>query len=242
MTTKSALGRITGLLALTVEAQVALQIGDPTMVTGPYEVGLMDGTKPLLGHVSVANKKRVGSDFPVSVAPGDCTVEALGFYVRSCIAGAAIGSGQAVRHTAGGLLVPVDFGQGAGTNETQTLTRTSTGGTFKLTFDGVGPTTAIDASAALTASVIELALEALANIDPVDVAVTGSAGGPFTVTFGGRYASENVPLLVVDNTLATGGTMVATAGTPGVGPDALLYNGIALTPSAYNGTLDVLFR
>lgn len=241
MTTKLAGGKITGLLALTLEAQYAASIGDPVMVTGPYEVGLANGTKPLLGHVSVANKKRLGADYPVANTPGDVTVEALGFYVNKCTSGQAITAGAAVRVTAGGLLVPVGTGLGAGTNETQTLTRTSTGGTFKITFDGV-QSAVIDASAAVTAAVIEAALEAMSNIDPADVGVTGSAGGPFTVTFTGRYAAEDVPLMTIDNSLATGGTVVAAAGTPGVGPDRLAYDGIALTSAATNAAIDVLFR
>lgn len=102
-----------------------------------------------------------------------------------------------------------------GTNEVQTLTRTSTGGTYTLSFNGA-VTGNLDASAAGVAGDIQTALRALSTIGGTNVAVTGSAGGPFTVTFSGELGYLNVPLLVVDNTNATGGTMVASQSTPGV--------------------------
>lgn len=96
MATKTVGGKITGLLALTCEAQVDLEIGDNVMLTGPYEVELADGTAPVLGRVSVANKGRVGATFPDHITPGDCTVEARGWYVAKCVSGAAITAGQYV--------------------------------------------------------------------------------------------------------------------------------------------------
>lgn len=103
-----------------------------------------------------------------------------------------------------------------GTNETQTITVDATGGTFTLTFSG--QTTAAIAEAA-TAAAVTTALEALSNVNAGDIVVTGSAGGPFTATFGGRYAGINVPLMTVDGAALTGGagTAVVTAGTAGGG-------------------------
>lgn len=103
-----------------------------------------------------------------------------------------------------------------GTNETQTITVTATSGTFTLTFNG--QTTAPIAEAA-TAAAVQAALEALSNIDPGDVVVTGADGGPFTATFGGRYAGVNVPLMVGASVNLAGGaaTAVVTAGTAGGG-------------------------
>lgn len=107
MTTKTAGGKITGLLALTLEAQVALNVGDPVMVTGPYECGLADGTKPVVGFVSVANKMRQAGtgNFPVNKVPGDVTVEARGFMVRRMTSGGAFAAGASVGIGAGGALV-----------------------------------------------------------------------------------------------------------------------------------------
>jgi hypothetical protein len=120
-----------------------------------------------------------------------------------------------------GKVGPFQRGSGAAgaaaTNEVQTLTRTSTGGTITLAFGG-GVTATIPASAAgFTAAAVQAALEGLNSIDPGDVTVAGAAGGPLTVTFNGQYAGQNVDLLVVDNTAATGGTVTVaetTAGAP----------------------------
>lgn len=90
-------------------------------------------------------------------------------------------------------------------NEVQsvTLTGVPTGGTFTLTFDGE-TTAAIAYNAA--ASAVQTALEALSSINPGDVTVTGDAGGPWTVTFGGQYLGVNVPTMTKDETSLTGGT------------------------------------
>ena len=97
MTTKITGGKITGLLALTCEAQYAGEIGDSVHVTGPYEVGLADATKPVLGIISVANKIRVGDTFPAAQTPGVVTVEARGLFVGTGTAGAAIAVGLLVK-------------------------------------------------------------------------------------------------------------------------------------------------
>jgi hypothetical protein len=111
MVTKTPGGRITGLLALTVEAQVALEKEDPVMVTGDYEVGLADGTKPNLGHVSVANKAPVhGTATRPAEVPGVCTVEARGFYVRTILSDGAIAAGVGVAYGAAGALAAVAAG------------------------------------------------------------------------------------------------------------------------------------
>ena len=111
MTTKQSGGRITGLLALTFEAQVAMQRNDPVMVTGDYEVGIADGTKPVVGFVSVSNVKRTSTEAaqtgPVPNVPGDVTVEARGLMVLELQSGAAIAAGAPVGINATGDLVAV---------------------------------------------------------------------------------------------------------------------------------------
>lgn len=93
-------------------------------------------------------------------------------------------------------------------NEVQivTITGTPTGGTFTLTFDGQ-TTTGIAYNA--TATTVQTALEGLSNIAPGDVTVTGSASGPWTVTFAGAYAGINVPAMTGSATGLTGGTSPA---------------------------------
>lgn len=116
MTNKNAGGRITGLLALTCEAAVSLRVGDHVHLTGPYTVGLADGTRPVLGRVSVSNKRRVlgdatsGSRIEYGVPGGEVTVEVPGFAVHTHPAGAAIAAGTEVGIGAGGALVPLAAG------------------------------------------------------------------------------------------------------------------------------------
>lgn len=96
-----------------------------------------------------------------------------------------------------------------GTDEVQTVTITGTpsGGTFTLTFSGQ-TTSAIVYNA--SASAVQSALEALSNIAPGDVTVTGSNGGPYTVTFNGAYDGTDVPQMTATASL-TGGTSPAVA-------------------------------
>src|SRR6185436_5868294 len=74
------------------------------------------------------------------------------------------------------------------TDETQTVRPTAA---FTLNFDGQ---TTAQLAAAATPAAIQSALEALSNVNPGDVIVTGAAGN-VTVQFDGQYAQENVPQL-----------------------------------------------
>lgn len=110
MTTKASGGKITGLLALTMEATAALAVGDPVHVSADYTVAKADGTKPVLGHVSVANKKRLAGAYPVDNPGGDVTVEARGFSVRTIVSGGIIAVGSEVGHGAAGALLAAGAG------------------------------------------------------------------------------------------------------------------------------------
>lgn len=116
MTTKATGGRITGLLALTCEAQDALDIGDCVQLVGDYEVEAADGTGTLLGVVSVSNKKRVSTVMGTSVGnanvPGDVTVETPGFFVRQMRLGATLAAGARVGIGAGGQDEVIAVGAG----------------------------------------------------------------------------------------------------------------------------------
>lgn len=94
----------------------------------------------------------------------------------------------------------------AGTNEVQTLAKTGTvsGGTFKISFQG--QTTAAIAFGETAANIIT-ALNLLSNVDSGDITATGGPAGTADVvfTFAGRYAGVDVPLMVVDSALLTGG-------------------------------------
>lgn len=115
-------------------------------------------------------------------------------------------------------LLPDDQYVQAGTNEVQTVTITGvpTGGTFTLSY--LGQVTAPIAFGA-TASAVQSALQALSTIGSGNALVTGSGGGPYTVTFSGTLAQTYTSTLVGNGALLTGGTAPAvtvTVATPGV--------------------------
>lgn len=115
--------------------------------------------------------------------------------------------------TATGLFGPYT---GDSTDEVQTITQGGSGLTsYTLTY--AGQTTASIAQAA-TAATVQAALEALSNIAVGDVTVTGSAGGPYTVTFGGNLANTNVAQMTATPTGGTGTVTIAT--TTAGGADA----------------------
>ena len=115
------------------------------------------------------------------------------------------------------------LGEKIGNNEVQTATITGspTGGTFTLTFGG--QTTAATAYNA-TAATVQANLEALSTIGSGNVSVSGSAGGPYTVTFQNDLGYTNVAAMTASGASLTGGSSpsvtIATstagsAGTPG---------------------------
>lgn len=103
------------------------------------------------------------------------------------------------------------------TNEVQSLVATGgTAGDFTLTF--IDQTTAAIPYNA-TAAQVQSALEALSNVNPGDIVAAGGPlpATPVTLTFGGQYAAQNVPALVVTDNV-TDGNAVITTSTPGVAP------------------------
>ncbi|MFG2540668.1 hypothetical protein ACGFU4_36060 [Streptomyces sp. NPDC048511] len=110
------------------------------------------------------------------------------------------------------------------TNEVQTLTVTGgpTGGTFTITFSG--QTTAALAYNA-TAAQVQTALEALSNIAPGDVTVTGAAGGPWTLTWGGAQLGENVAQPTTTESFTGGTTPDITVATTTAGGSAASATG-----------------
>jgi RHS repeat-associated protein len=91
-------------------------------------------------------------------------------------------------------------------DEVQTVTvNNATGGVFRLAF--MGQTTAPIAYNA-SAATVETALESLNSVDNVNV--TGSAGGPWTITFAGSHAGYNVSTITGDASMLTNGTLERT--------------------------------
>ncbi len=137
MTTKAAGGKITGLLALTLEAQSALNVGDPVHITGDYSCDKADGTKPVVGFVSVSNRRRgtfaegKAGMFPVNAVPGDVTVEAIGLMVLTLTIGTGgVTAGAAFGVGAAGAILPA----GTGVSNVGVALETATAGNK---FDGL---------------------------------------------------------------------------------------------------------
>jgi len=102
------------------------------------------------------------------------------------------------------------------TNEVQKLTVTATGGTFDLVFTNAAGVVASTGAIAYNANAgtLQSALEALSNIGSGNVAVS-KTGADFNITFQGTLANTDVPNIVVDGGLATGGTVVQSVTTQG---------------------------
>lgn len=116
----------------------------------------------------------------------------------------------------------------AGAAEVQTVTIGGSGlVSFTLTFTGQ-TTGAISATA--SAAAVQSALEALSNLAPGDVTVTGVSGGPYTVTFGGAYAGVDVAQMTAT---PTGGTGTVTVATSTAGSGFIAFG--ALVTAAANG-------
>jgi hypothetical protein len=127
---------------------------------------------------------------------------------------------------------PVSFNQGVsgrywrGGDSTQTVTinGTPTGGTFVLSSGGNSATLAYNAASTTT---VQSAVQAWGGIYAT-VTVTGSAGGPYTITFPAITSgvlAESAPF-TVDQRLLTGGTAAASKATVApsgaTGTDSLL--------------------
>jgi hypothetical protein len=160
------------------------------------------------------------------LTPKTYTVETGGF-VRARKFGYGLVTGVTMQGSREGVTLSADMiGQkqttgvtlSPGTAEVQTLHKTGTvsGGTFTITFQG--ETTATIAYNANNAAVLA-ALVALPNLDTGDVVLGGGPVGTsdLTITFGGQYASADVPLMVVNSaSLTGGGTYDITQTTAGV--------------------------
>ncbi|MFF9787191.1 hypothetical protein [Streptomyces nigrescens] len=127
------------------------------------------------------------------------------------------------KNTTSGLYEPY----AAVTNEVQTVTVTGgpTGGTFTITWSG--QTTAAIAYNA-TAAAVQTALEALSNIAPGDVTVTGNAGGPWTLTWGGTQLGEDVAAPTTTESFTGGTTPDITVATTTAGGAATASDGTQL--------------
>lgn len=119
----------------------------------------------------------------------------------------------ATRRVAGVARATVIDNLDPGTNEVQTVTVNGapTGGSYTVKLGAGGdPSDAIAFDA--TAAAFKAALvDGSTDFGTVDVDVSGAAGGPYTITFKGQYASTNVSALALGTNSLTGGTTPAPA-------------------------------
>ncbi len=89
----------------------------------------------------------------------------------------------------------------------QVVAIAATGGTFTLTYSGqeTGPL-GFD----LSAADLQAALESLSRIGAGNVAVTGTAGGPFELRFGGQLEGRNIDVVEPDDAQLAGSVEVTT--------------------------------
>lgn len=123
------------------------------------------------------------------------------------------------------------FGPLVGTNEVQTLTVTGspTGGAFTLSF--AGQTTPAIAPGS-TATQLEEYLESLSTIGDGNATVSGSAGGPWTVTFTGSLANAAQSLIALATNSLTGGSapsVTIAETTQGATGNKIINNGDSLS-------------
>lgn len=107
-------------------------------------------------------------------------------------------------------------------NEVQTVTVDATGGTFMLRDEDANLTTTPLAEN-VSAADMEDALEVIYGTG--NVTVSGSAGGPYTVTFQGDLAGTRMGLMTADEDFLTGGASTATVARTTRGADVEQYAG-----------------
>ena len=101
-----------------------------------------------------------------------------------------------------------DLGSGVDEVQVATITGSPTGGTFRLKFlDEETNSIAYNASAAA----VEQALEGLISIGLSNVAVTGSAGGAWTITFGADLGDQPLARIQLGTNSLTGGSSPSVA-------------------------------
>lgn len=182
----------------------AMAVVETTQYTAPSTVGGNPLKLVTLKSATVTNTS-TASICPVSLSilKSGQTVDGTHRVVSAYPLGP--GDSATLPELVGVVLGPGDFLSAVASALVQTATITGGAGTFTLTYNGA-TTTSIAYNA--TAATVQTALTALSTIGANGVTVTGSAGGPYTVTFAGG-GSALVPLM---SGAGAGGASVAIAG------------------------------
>lgn len=135
MTDKNYGGVISSRIALTMEAQSALDIGDPVSVVGPYECDAADSGATFVGVVTKSNKRRAGNVHNEDVVPGDVTVECPGSMVLTVVAEVDIDAGEVVHLSATAGFVPAGDATAVGQRVGLALTSATATNKLDVLFD-----------------------------------------------------------------------------------------------------------
>ena len=215
----------------------------PSVITWNADVALYIGwglqhsniAANILQYVS-ANASDLGSSFH-----WDGEQDWLDFIAIQCLknvpipTGTSTGSGMSEWNGANHITTYFEARAGAAillerrtVQEVQSITVPGTVTTYTLQF---GASTTANIAQNASAATIQSALQGLSTIGTNNARVSGSAGGPYTVTFTSDLAGTNVGQLVAATTGGTGTVTVATVttggGTPSLDPKAVLDGVIA---------------
>ena len=178
----------------TNEIQTVTIGGSPTGGTFTLSVGGQT-TSPLAYNATGATVE-AALEALSTVGSGNVTVTGDGPYTIEFIGTLAGVNMAPIGSNADGLTVPpevqeVDLGS-------------PTGGTFTAKLGAAGTSTSALAYN-ISAASYQTALEGLPEIGSGNVSVSGSAGGPFTITFQGAFNGLDVTDLIIDGSSLTGG-------------------------------------
>jgi hypothetical protein len=175
------------------------------------------GTAPVVANLGYATDAAASTAYALKITGADSSAD----MTLKQASGPATGTIAYQRKTSNGAATAASMLTLGDEVQTVTIGGGATGGTFTLSFGG--QTTAATAWNA-TAATVQTNLEALSSIGTGNVLVTGSAGGPWTVTFRGDLSHANQSPMTGSAASLTGGTPTLTIATT--------TNGAAITSSA----------
>jgi len=153
--------------------------------------------------------------------------------------GGVLVPGYQYQHLGGGDILFNSAPTLAGVAEVQSLAVTGTPTSAVIPLGFGGKTNNLAYTATTTAAQVKAALEAIPAIGAGGTNVTGSAGGPFAITFVAPLAPGPQPLITTTGATFVGGTSPAAAVTePTLGTDTLTMDAAAISTSGqYDQTL-----
>lgn len=191
----------------TTDATGALRVGDATEVDSADGEGILTAGSPTVTSLTTsAGQFATGQPIKGSGIPAGTTIASVGAGTLT-LSAPAVSSGAKIWLDATTTVAAID----------------STTGSFTLSATSIDPSgneriAATETTAPIphnaTVAEVAAALEVLPGIGAGNVALTGSAGGPWTVEFKGRLADTYVPQLTADAGRLTPSSATVTVSTP----------------------------